>query len=223
MNILLILIYFLIGVILWCLIPMVIRFIVNEYNHNEPVLVKHEYDKEEARFFYEWLMTSWHYRIMGRKLVCNMEFCLRSVRGNPVNVPVNPNEDIPDAPRIHDEQQLKRMEYWTNAPTSEIKARGYKTAYRLHDGLIWVRVPRYLMIAGAQKFIVPQDKDENGQYIYPQVTPAIMYDKFTSRASEKFKKSLSKLATRQLDAHALLMLVIMIAGAVCGMFMLGII
>lgn len=203
---------------------MIIKYIVDEMNHHADILVKHEYDREEARFFYEWYMTSWHYRIMRRKLVCNMEMCIRDVQSRPEHLPATQGaEDLPDAPHIHPEQHMKRVEYWTNATTAEIKNRGYKPALRLHDGLIWIRIPRYLMIAGAHKFDVPQDKDEDGQYIYPQVTPAIMYDKFTSRASERFKKAMSKLGARQIDMHALLMMIILVVGAVGGLFMLGII
>ena len=230
MNLIKIMVYFLIIVILWMIIPMVIREVVNKMNGDAPILVKHEYNRQKGRAFYEWKMTSWHYRIMERALICNMRYELASVDKEEITdetptetLPAIPGE-VPPAevkpartPHFQDEQRCHREEYWTNASTAEINMRGYKPVERLHDTLLWWRVPQYLMLADAYKFQVPDDPEN-----YPQHTPATMDNKFKSQNYWEFlRKLFSKVSARDMDTHAIFMVIILIVGAVGGMWMLG--
>lgn len=235
-SILQILIYFLWIVILWVMVPWVIRTVVNWRNGDKPICVKHEYNKNQGRVFYELIMTSWHYRIMQRALVCNMRYRLASVDKEEISDEPEPIEVLPAVPedaaevqdpkpakKIHvphlaDEQQNIRAEYWTNATTAEINTRGYKPVERLHDTLLWWRVPQYLMLCDAYKFNVPDDITQ-----YPQHTPATMDNKFKSQNYWGFlKKLFAKVGPRDMDTHAIFMVVILLVGAVFGMWMFGV-
>ena len=231
MNLFTIMFLFLIIILLWTLIPMIIREIVNKMNGDRPILVKHEYNKQSGRVFYEWKMTSWHYRIMQRALICNMRYRLATVDQEEYFEDEPPMETLPIDPEhppaenrvvvsrhhLQDEQQNLREEYWTNASTAEINMRGYKPVERLHDTLLWWRVPQYLMLADAYKFEVPDDITQ-----YPQHTPATMDNKFKSQNYWKFIKGLfSKTGPRDMDTHAIFMVIILIAGAIGGMWMMG--
>lgn len=227
-------IYVLLIAILWVMVPWIIREIVDWKNGDRQIVVKHEYNKQSGKIFYEWMMTSWHYRIMNRALVCNMQYRLAKVNKDEIYDEAAPIETSPavpgelqraDPPRkpvhvphLQDEQQVLREEYWTNASTAEINMRGYKPVERLHDTLLWWRVPQYLMLTDAYKFNVPDDKNK-----YPQHTPATMDNKFKSQNYWGFlKKLFAKTGPRDMDTHAIFMVLILIAGAVGGMWMLGI-
>lgn len=234
MTLMQILLYFLIIVLLWTMIPWLIREIVNNKNGDKPILVKHEYNKNSGRFLYEFKMTSWHYRIMQRALVCNMQYILATVNQEEFTgesqsmetLPSNPGEGAPwedkpmkrqSFPHVTDEQQVMRSEYWTNATTAEINTRGYKPVERLHDTLLWWRVPQFLMLTDAYKFEVPDDPEQ-----YPQHTPATMDNKFKSQAYWEFLKGLfARPGLRDMDTHAIYMVLILIFGAVAGMWLLG--
>lgn len=221
MNFLMIIIYIWVAVILWFLVTWLIRYLVNEKNKHAPILVKHDYTEN---VFYQIWMVFWHYRIMQRSLVCNMTMKLASVKKEPMDVQSLTTADSPQYPTIRDEQIMVREEYWTNAKASEIKRRGYKTVERLHDSIWWVRVPRYLQVAGAIKFETPKTiNPKTGTYDYPQHTPSILADRFQSRASDKFKKMMAKQTVRQLDSHMIMMMAILAVGCIAGMWLLGII
>lgn len=230
-NLIQIMIYVLMIALLWTLIPWIIREAVNRRNGDRPILVKHEYNKQSGRVFYEWFMTSWHYRIMNRALVCNMRYELATVNKEEISepapletLPADPGDVPPPeaqkavrVPHVQDEQRCHRSEYWTNATTAEINSRGYKPVERLHDTLLWWRVPQYLMLTDAYKFNVPDDKSK-----YPQHTPATMDNKFKSQNYWEFlKKLFSKVSPRDMDTHAIFMVLILVAGAVGGLWMMG--
>lgn len=233
MTILQLLYYFLILVLLWVMVPWIIRTIVEKKIGDAPVLVKHEYNKNQGRFLYELKMTVWHYRIMQRALVCNMRYELATVDKQEITdeipsetSPANPedvlgwqeNMPVVRMPHVQDEQRNHRSEYWTNASTADINMRGYKPVERLHDTLLWWRVPQFLMLTDAYKFDVPDDPE-----LYPQHTPATMDNKFKSQNYWEFvKKLFAKPAMRDMDAHSIFMVMIIIAGAVAGLWMMGI-
>lgn len=223
---------FLILVLLWVTVPWIIRSIVESKIGDAPVLIKHEYNKNQGRFFYELKMTVWHCRIMQRALVCNMRYELATVDKKEItnepmtNLPAKP-EDVGDwdpaqivpMPHLMDEQRNHRAEFWTNATTAEINSRGYKPVERLHDTLLWWRVPQFLMLTDAYKFEVPDDRT-----LYPQHTPATMDNKFKSQNYWEFvKKLFAKPAMRDMDAHSIFMVMIILAGAIGGLWMMGII
>lgn len=233
-SILQILYYVLLAVLLWAMVPWMIRTIVNWRNGDRPIIVKHEYNRQRGKVLYEWYMTSWHYRIMDRALICNMRYKLATMEKEEITnepepmevlpaVPGEVTQSIPPAkpvhvPHLQDEQQNIRAEYWTNASTAEINMRGYKPVERLHDTLLWWRVPQYLMLCDAYKFNVPDDAKQ-----YPQHTPATMDNKFKSQNYWGFlKKLFAKIGPRDMDTHAIFMVLILIAGAVGGMWMLGV-
>lgn len=225
MPILLLLMLIPVLLILWVIVPILIRDIVNRWNGDIEIRVMHHYEKRRGRVFYDWFMTSWHYRIMDRALIVNLRWALSvspEEESESLTTPGAPSPKIKRA-RMPNEQHVFREEYWVNAPTPEIMQRGYKPIERLHDGLLWIGVPVYAAVADCHKFIVPTDKDDDGQYIYPQHTPAILDNMAKSNANQRFRKLLTKTAPTALDTHALMMLVIIIAGAVGGMWLLGII
>lgn len=234
MSLFMILIYFLLLIILWITVPMLIRDYVNRKNGDRPILVKHEYNKNAGRFLYELKMTVWHGKIMQRALVCNMRYRLATVDQDEITDEPEPMETLPatpeqaaaanimplrkgKAPHQMDEQQNLRQEFWTNATTAEINSRGYKPVERLHDTLLWWRIPQFLMLTDAYKFVVPDDVEN-----YPQHTPATMDNKFKSQSYWKFIKGLfTKVGARDMDAHAIIMVLVLVFGAVAGMWLLG--
>lgn len=220
MNVLVLIIYIWLIVIAWMMGTRLIRWYVNTKQGKTPYLKEHDYT---ANALNQIIAVFWQYRIMKRSLVCNMKVELASVAHAPVNTR-HPTINGANAPIIRDEQVMNHEEYWTNATKEEINTRGYKPVERLHDSIWWVFVPRYLQIAGAVQFEVPDTIDpKTGKYVYPQHTPSIMADRFQSKASDRFRKMLSKQGARTLDLHTMAMLMILAIGAIFGLFMMGII
>lgn len=190
----------------WFVCTAIIRNHVNS-KIGHPVQIPFDYTQKN--FFYDLKETFWNAWVMQRKLIVDMRFYMRT----------------PDIlkPNVKPIQSLECKEYWTDLSKSDIHQRGYLPVERLHDTLAWVGVKTYLRFDNPQRFEVPKDKDEKGHFIYPQDTPATLYDKWRSNATKDFIKNMSKLGMREIDTQTIIMIGIIGAGAVVGMWLLGII
>lgn len=79
-----------------------------------------------------------------------------------------------------------RYEYWTDTPSEEICAMGYKEAEGLHDSIIWSGVKVYATIKNGVEFDI-------GQY-YPEKkdTAYTLNDAMQSNTDKEFKKSMAR-------------------------------
>lgn len=235
----------LVAVVAWVIVPALIRKHVNKKLGDAIVKIPHEYDKREGKFFYDFMMTFWQYRILQRKLVINMRYRVAELvehepapedpeyysEEQPTTLPdtlhYNTYRELKTAnPTLRKEQQAPREEYWVNIPASDLMAGGYLPVSGMarHDSLLWFNVPVYLDVTGAYKFEVPRDLDpKTGRPVYPQHTPAILDNMFKSQATREYIKGMTKTAMAKMDGQALLMLVILVIGAIGGLFLLGII
>lgn len=116
-----------------------------------------------------------------------------------------------------------REEYWTDTKKKDLGALGYKPVKGLHDSIAWIGVKTYMMVENGETFEVPDDRDEDGQYIYPQDTAETLQDYASSSATDKFISAMSKAATfGTMDLQKILLIGIVAVGAIFGMFMLGV-
>ena len=122
------------------------------------------------------------------------------------------------------EQQCTRDEFWTNRKTKDILNAGYLPVTGLSrvSGIAWAGVPVYMSITGAEKFIVPRDKDKDGRFIYPQHTPALIENKIRSQATANFLKKFKRAGGPEMDMQGIIMLALLAVGAVVGCWWLGI-
>lgn len=116
-----------------------------------------------------------------------------------------------------------RTESWTTVPAVELQKAGYKKVDGLHDSLAWWGVPVYLRISGGATFDITATDPKTGQFLYSQDTAATLHDVMTSRATENFIKGMGKTQLSTMDLQKLGMIAIVGAGAVFGLYMLGII
>lgn len=177
------------------------------------------FDHWNRGWWYVVKTTFWQGRVLDRALVCNMHYRLaRADNGGDQSLPAVPGQAAP-APRPYlcDEQVDDREEYWTNASNAEITLRGYRPVERLHDSLAWFRIPTFMIYTGAYRFEVPPDPEK-----YPQHTPALMDDKFESQGFWSFVRGLTtKVAARELDVQAIALVLVILAGVVGGLWMMG--
>lgn len=116
-----------------------------------------------------------------------------------------------------------RMETWTTKKTDEIICMGYKKCVGLHDNLLWLDIDQYIRINNGCEFDIHQ-KDKYGNFIYSQDTPATLNDAMTSDSDATFIKGMGRAHTlRGMDLQTLIMIAIVGAGAIAGMYFLGVI
>jgi len=119
------------------------------------------------------------------------------------------------------EARYQRKEIWTDRSADELQRDGYKRVSGLHDSLVWWGVPIYLRINGGDKFDIHQ-VDANGVPLYSQDTAATLHDVMQSRATESFIKGMGKTQLSSMDTQKILLIGIIGAAAVLGMWMLGV-
>lgn len=117
-------------------------------------------------------------------------------------------------------QGYDRWDRWTNDRNEDLQARGYLRVDGLYDSLVFWGVPVYLKITGGKVFDVAA-KDELGQYLYSQDTAATLHDSMTSNATKEFLKGMNKIAMQAMDVQKLFMILLIGAGAIFGMYMMG--
>lgn len=212
--------YFLAAVLLWVLVKRLLQ--AREERMTGGGLVEVPHDHGNRRWWYNFKMTFWHGRVLDRALVCNMHYRLakadeRNAESVELDLADGTPARLPPRPHVCDEQVCDREEFWTNASNAEIMQRGYRPAERLHDTLAWLKIPTFMIYTGAYRFEVPPDKD-----LYPQHTPALMDDKFESQSFWGFVRGMAtRVAARELDVHGIVMVLVIVAGAVGGLWMMG--
>lgn len=140
------------------------------------------------------------------------QFCCYSLL---IDVTINPG-------RWTDAKEYHRRERWTQLSRREIIAKGYLPCVGLHDNLLWAGIKCYIKINNGEVFDVTA-KDRNGNFIYSQDTPATLNDAMTSDADERFIKGMGRAkAMLQMDLQTIVMIAIVGAGAIAGLYFLGV-
>lgn len=128
-------------------------------------------------------------------------------------------ETAPDGRKIYEAQ---RTNTWTDRMPADLEQEGYRRCEGLYDSIIWWGVPVFLRFHGLTEFDSRQ-KNGDGEYIIPQDTPATLHDFLKSNADREFLKGMAKTSMPDMDLHKLIMIMILVAGAVAGLFLLGVI
>lgn len=116
---------------------------------------------------------------------------------------------------------MDRTDRWVKFSPEELQRSGYRKVAGLYDSLLWWGVPVYLQIYNGKKFDI-RATDENGQLLYSQDSAATLHDFMQSKATQNFIKGMGKTALPAMDLQKLGMIGIIGAGAVFGMYMLGV-
>lgn len=117
---------------------------------------------------------------------------------------------------------LDRTDTWTTMSPEALHQAGFKKVTGLYDSLIWWKVPVYLQIHGAKKFNI-KERNEAGALIYSQDSAATLHDFMQSKATQNFIKGMGRTAVSSMDMQKIGMIAIIGAGAIFGMYMLGVI
>lgn len=117
-------------------------------------------------------------------------------------------------------EAYRRIDRFTNETTASVLAKGYKTGKGWHDNLLWAFVPVFVKLNGFKKFDVFV-KDKNGHFIYSQDTAGTLNDSMVSDNDTKFIKGMGKAALPSMDLQTMIMIIIIGAGAIFGLHMLG--
>lgn len=112
--------------------------------------------------------------------------------------------------------ELIRREVWTDRPTDEIHAIGYRPCRGLHDSITWWGVRIYARLHNFCEFDIktayPDKKD----------TPQTLNDEMESNSEDRFKRSLTRANLGQVaDWQKIGLILILGAGVVLGSKMLG--
>lgn len=116
---------------------------------------------------------------------------------------------------------LDRTDRWSNISPEELQRSGYKKVTGLYDSIIWWGVPVYIQIYGGKKFDI-RERNDQGELLYSQDSAATLHDFMQSKATMNFIKGMSKTSLPSMDLQKLGMIAILGAGAVFGMYMLGV-
>ena len=219
-------------VILIVLGPILIRRIYYE-KHPGEIRTVHDHTVNDGKFLYDLVRVIWHRHILKEKLVINLHYKIaeqaenEAVDSTELSVPGQLPQFVKRAEcTAKEEQQCTREQFWTNRPSNKILEAGYLpvTGMSRVSSLAWWGVPVYMSITGAEKFIVPRDKDpKTGQFIYPQHTPALIENKIRSQAYINFLKKFKKAGGPEMDTQSIIMLALLGVGAIVGLWWLGII
>lgn len=115
---------------------------------------------------------------------------------------------------------VDRQDIWTDESMEELQNRGYVVADHLYDTMAMSGVPVVMRVTGGYVFDVTQ-RDENGNLLYSQDTAATLHDVMTSTATANFLKGMSKAQSPQITKQQLMFILIIAAGALFGLYMLG--
>ena len=200
-------------------------------NHPGEIRTAHDYTIQDGKFLTDLMDVFWHRHILKQKLVVNMHYRIAEQAENEAveSTELSCPGELPQFVRRAEstakaEQQCTRDEFWTNRKTKDILNAGYLPVTGLSrvSGIAWAGVPVYMSITGAEKFIVPRDKDKDGRFIYPQHTPALIENKIRSQATSNFLKKFKRAGGPEMDMQGIIMLALLAVGAVVGCWWLGI-
>lgn len=118
--------------------------------------------------------------------------------------------------------RYERKDAWTQRSAEELHADGYHRADGFYDSILWWRVPVYVKLHGLRKFDVRAAVDEKGVPLFSQDTSATLHDVMQSSATQDFIKGMGKTSLSAMDTQKLIMIAIIGAGALFGMWMLGV-
>ena len=80
----------------------------------------------------------------------------------------------------------RQTEYWTDTPSEELHAKGYREAVGLHDSIFWWNVQIFVKIHNAVEFPIKE--------IYPEKkdTAYTLNDAMLSNTDREFKRSMAR-------------------------------
>ena len=123
---------------------------------------------------------------------------------------------------------LSRTDMWTEESRAELNNKGYRRAHGFYDSILWWSpfgsFQPYIRIRGdhnAQK-LVREARDAKGELIYSQDTAATLHDFMQNKTTEKFTKGMGKTQMQTMDMQKMVMLAILGAGVVFGLYMMGV-
>lgn len=181
----------------------------DDWNKKHPLgtRIPFDYTEEDSiTVFKDIFVNKWIYR---RKLIAHFRYSM-----------IYDNFFRPDYTPT---RALFREEYWVDTKRKDLGTMGYKPVKGLHDSILWFGVKTYMIVENGKMFEVPDSRDENGNYLYPQDTAETLQDYASSSATQKFIAAMSKVAALgTMDLQTIIMIVIVGVGAVFGMHMLGV-
>ena len=114
-----------------------------------------------------------------------------------------------------------RSDRWTTWPKAELCKAGYQKAEGLYDSVLWWGVPVYCRFTGVEEYDI-KETDEDGRLIWSQESPSRLNDIIEGALMSKAVKGFGKIEVGKMDLQKLLMFGMIAAGAVLGMWMLGV-
>ena len=122
-------------------------------------------------------------------------------------------------------QSLDRLDEWTSESKEGLNKEGFRRVTGLYDSMIWAGVPVYLQIHGARcaQDRVRSETDNHGQLIYSQDTAATLHDFMQSKATQNFLRGMAKTQMSAMDTQKIIMIAILGAGVLFGLYIMGII
>lgn len=132
--------------------------------------------------------------------------------------------DIIAMPTIHesDKKNCTVQMNWVKMPKSSAIASGYKVAKGFNDNIMFLGVSQFARISNVEKFNV-HVKDDCGRFIFSQDTACTLNDNMMSDNDAKFIKGLGKASLPKMDLQTMIMILIVGAGAIAGLYFMGVI
>lgn len=119
-------------------------------------------------------------------------------------------------PELKGKAELIRREVWTDRPTDEIHAIGYRQCRGLHDSIFWWGARMYCRLHNFCEFDIAS--------VYPEKmdTPQTLNDEMESNSEDRFKRSLARASLGQAaDWQKIGLIAILGAGVIFGAKLLG--
>lgn len=115
-----------------------------------------------------------------------------------------------------------RKDYWTDESPEVLNTAGYLECTGLYDSIFYWGVPVYLRIHGLEQFDIHVRNPETGKFIFSQDSSATLNDAMTSTATRDFIKGMAKTTLSQMGMQKLIFMILIGAGAIFGMWALGV-
>lgn len=155
--------------------------------------IVHDYNRET--WYRNLFGTIWHAWIKKRSLIIDFTAKPAELKGKP---------------------ELLRREVWTDRPTDEIHAIGYRPVRGLHDSITWWGAKMYARLHNFCEYDI--------KIAYPDKldTPQTLNDEMESNTDERFKRALARASLGQVaDWQKIGLILVLGAGVVLGSKMLG--
>lgn len=114
-----------------------------------------------------------------------------------------------------------RQDKWTDEPAEQLNRDGYLKCTGLYDSILFWGVPVYLRVHGLHQFDI-HATDDAGRFLYSQDTAATLNDAMTSSATKDFIKGMAKTQMSAMDTQKIIMIAMLGAGAIFGLWILGV-